>query len=412
MNSRERVLHSIGHKQPDKLPLDLGATPSSGISAIGYGKLKKGLGLNEGFTRVYDVVQQVAQPEWSVIDKLGVDVIDVGRAYNTSVSDWYDVKLSDGSIAQYPKWFNPKPNNNGGYEVFQDENLKIGMMPSGATFFDQTCFPYLDDYPDNYNSIAADMNKVIWQALPVSPWDHANDDDFWPNMRLKCLELKNSTDKALMLGAGCNLFEWGTFLRRIDNFLMDIYCEQEKVEELLDVLLEIHMKTLENICTYVGDVVDIIRFGDDLGLDSGPFFAPEKYRNIFKPRHKMMTDYVHSNSSMKTFLHSCGSIYAIMGDLIDAGFDVINPVQTSARDMDPEILKREFGKDITFWGGGCNTRNILNRSTPQEVYEYTKRMIEIFFKDGGFVFNQEHNIMPDVPAENMIAMYKAVSEYK
>jgi uroporphyrinogen decarboxylase len=125
MNSRERVLQSINHKQPDKLPLDLGSTPSSGISAIGYNKLKKELGLKDGFTRVYDVVQQVAHPEWKIIELLGVDVIDIGRAYNTKSTDWYDVKLSDGSIAQYPKWFKPEPNNKGGYDVFQDGDLKM-----------------------------------------------------------------------------------------------------------------------------------------------------------------------------------------------------------------------------------------------------------------------------------------------
>lgn len=123
-----------------------------------------------------------------------------------------------------------------------------------------------------------------------------------------------------------------------------------------------------------------------------------------------MNEYVHSHSKMKTFLHSCGSLYPIMGDLIDAGYDVINPVQTTAYQMDPAVLKREFGKDITFWGGGCNTRSVLNRSTPKEVYEYSRRMIDIFHQDGGFVFNQEHNIMPDVPAENILAMYKAVED--
>ena len=175
--------------------------------------------------------------------------------------------------------------------------------------------------------------------------------------------------------------------------------------------MERHLHKLKMVCSAVGEIVDIIRFGDDLGTNQGLFMSPEKYRQLFKPHHKALCDYVHSHSKMKTFLHSCGSIYPIIGDLIEAGFDIINPVQTSARQMDPATLKKEFGKDITFWGGGCNTKDVLNKATPQDVYEYTKRMIDIFIPDGGFVFNQEHNIMPDVPPENIIAMYQAINDF-
>jgi len=137
---------------------------------------------------------------------------------------------------------------------------------------------------------------------------------------------------------------------------------------------------------------------------------PEKYRRLFKPRHAKLNEYVHSHSRMKTLLHSCGSLCPILPDLIEAGYDILNPVQTSARQMDPEVLKREFGRDITFWGGGCNTRSVLNHGTPEEVYDHCRRRIEIFARDGGFVFNQEHNILPDVPPENILAMMRAVRD--
>ena len=174
--------------------------------------------------------------------------------------------------------------------------------------------------------------------------------------------------------------------------------------------MERHLESLRKTCEAVGDVVDILRFGDDLGMNTGMFMSREKYCELFKPYHTKLNEYVHTHSNMKTFLHSCGSISPIMGDLIDAGYDIINPVQTTAKDMDPAMLKREFGKDITFWGGGCNTRSVLNNGTPQEVYDYSRRMIDIFFQDGGFVFNQEHNILGDVPPENIMAMYKAVED--
>lgn len=194
------------------------------------------------------------------------------------------------------------------------------------------------------------------------------------------------------------------------KFNMDIYSDEESVEALVEQLMIRHLATLEKVCDAVGDIVDILRFGDDLGMNTGMFMFREKYQTLFKPYHTQLNEYVHTHSGMKTLLHSCGSLYPIIPDLIDAGYDILNPVQTSAYQMDAQVLKREFGRDITFWGGGCNTRTVLNQSTPAEVYDYCRRMIEIFNQDGGFVFNQEHNILPDVPPENILAMYRAVDD--
>jgi uroporphyrinogen decarboxylase len=411
MTSRERVLAAIAHKSPDRVPLDLGSTPSSGISAIAYNNLKKHLGMTGGHTRIFDVVQQVVQPEDEIIEKFGVDVIDVGRVFNEADADWYDTTLADGSIGQYPVWFKPEKQPNGDYFVFDQEGTRIARMPVGATFFDQTYFPYEDDYPDNYDGLDKAMGKVLWSALVHSPWDHAAEPHFYETLRERVLKLRQSTDKALMITCGCNLFEWGTFLRRMDNFLMDIYSDEENVQALVEQLMERHLASLEKVCAAVGDIVDILRFGDDLGMTTDMFMSREKYQTLFKPYHTKLNEYVHTHSNMKTLLHSCGSLYPIIPDLIEAGYDVLNPVQTSARGMDPATLKREFGKDITFWGGGCDTKSVLNRGTPNEVFDHCRRMIEIFNKDGGFVFNQEHNILPDVPPENILAMYRAVRNY-
>ena len=410
MNSRERVMSSINHKEPDRIAIDLGSTPSSGISAIAYNNLKKYLGITTGHTDVYDVVQQVTQPEYSILDRFGVDVIDLGRTFNEKDTDWSPIVLPDGSNARYPAWFKPQIQPDGSYLAYNKDDVLVGKMPIGATFFDQTAFPYLDEYPDNYSKLGEAMSKVLWQSLAHSPWDHASEDGFWEKLRTNAIELKKTSDRAIMIVCGCNLFEWGTFLRRMDNFLMDIYSEPEEVEKLLDALMEIHLETLRKVCNAVGDVVDILRFGDDLGMDSGPFMAPEIYRNLFKPRHKKLCDYVKKHSQMKTFLHSCGSIYRLMPDLIDAGYDIINPVQTTCFEMEPERLKKEFGSDITFWGGGSDTRFILNRGTTHQVKEDVKRRLEVFALGGGFVFNPIHNIMPDVPPENIVAMFEAVEE--
>jgi uroporphyrinogen decarboxylase len=412
MNSRERILAAIEHKQPDRVPIDLGATPSSGISAIAYGNLKRHAGITTGQTQIYDVVQQLAQPEDVVLDRFKIDVVDVGRVFNASPADWYDIKTADGQTAQYPVWFHPEQQPDGSFIARHKDGTDLAHMPAGGTFYDQTYFPYLDAYPDNYRDLPDVMGKILWAAFAHSPWDHAGEPDFWQQLRQRALALRKNSDRAIMIACGCNLFEWGTFLRRMDNFLMDIYTEPEQVERLLDALLEIHLRGLAKVCETVGDVVDILRFGDDLGMDSGCFMAPEIYRNLFKPRHAQLCAYVHKHSKMKTFLHSCGSIYAIMPDLIEAGYDVINPVQTTCRDMEPERLKREFGKDITFWGGGCDTRTILNRATPAQVKEHVKQRLEIFAPGGGFVFNTVHNILPEVPPANIVAMYEAVHEFQ
>lgn len=410
MTSRERVMASVNHREPDKLAMDLGSNVSAGISGMAYNGLKEYLGITDGHTRIYDVVQQVAHPEEKVLDIVGADALDIARLYNEKDSDWYDVTLGDGTKGQWPIWFQPIQMPDGALNVYAADETLIARMPKNGMCFDQMYFPYKEDYPETFDNLDEEMGKVLWSALVHSPWDHAKEEGFYEELRVRCMNLRNTTDRALMITCGCNFFEWGTFLRRMENFLMDIYSEPEQVIALNEQLLIRHLAMLEKVCEYVGDVVDIVRFGDDLGMDIGMFMSLEKYREVFKPYHTKINEYVHTHSNMKTFLHSCGSIYPVMGDLIDAGFDIINPVQTTAREMDPTRLKQEFGKDITFWGGGCNTRSVLNRSTPQEVYEYCRKTIDIFYKDGGFIFNTEHNILPDVPGENIMAMYKAVED--
>lgn len=412
MNSRERVLAAIAHQEPDGVPLDLGATTSSGISAIAYAGWKEYAGLPGGHTRVYDVVQQLAQPEDEVLDCLGVDVVDIGRAFNGEDAAWRPFTLPNGLAVEFPAWFQPVAQPDGSWRAYAPDGTHIATMPATGMFFDQACFPYQDGYPADYAGLEEAMNKVLWQGLPLSPWDHSAEPDFWAQLRQAALALRATGDRALMIVAGCNLFEWGTFLRRIDNFLMDLASEPDEVDRLLDALLERHMATLEQVCAAVGDVADIVRFCDDLGADRGTLMSPATYRRFFKPRQQIMLDYVHSHSTMHTFLHSCGSIYHILPDLIEVGFEVFNPVQITARNMEPQRLKQEFGRDVTFWGGGCDTRHILNHATPEAVKEHVRRNIETFAPGGGYVFNTVHNILPDVPPQNIAAMYAALDEYR
>lgn len=412
MNSRERVLAAIAHKQPDQVPVDLGSTPSSGISAIAYSNLLKAIGRTDLPVQIYDVVQQLAQPDMSIIDRFGIDVLDIGRAFNTEEKDWHETILANGDKAFYPIHFNPVKQADGSYHCYDEDGKRLlALMPQGATFFDQSYFPYINGFPENYDTLDEEMGRVLWSRYVHSPWDHTQDPDFWKTLREKTLQLRASTDKALMIVCGCNLFEWGTFLRRMDNFLMDLLCEPDQVARMLDQLLERHLATLAKVCDSVGDIVDIIRFGDDLGMTSGPFMDVDTYRSLFKPRHKQLCDYVKTHSQMHTFIHSCGSISSLMPDLIEAGIEIFNPVQTNARQMEPEFLKKEFGQDCTFWGGGVETVGTLNNGTPEQVREQVLERLEIMSAGGGFVFNTVHNILPDVPPQNILAMFDAIKEF-
>lgn len=412
LTARERVLASVEHREPDQLPVDLGSNPSSGISAVAHADLVAHLDLADQRTRVYDVVQQLAQPSDELLDRLNIDVVDIGRTFDAADADWKPVTLPSGTDVEIPAWFDPVEQADGAWDAFNADGLRIASMPRGAAFFDQTHWPYLDGYPDDLSGLSEVMPNVLWSGLVHSPWDHAGDDGFWVTLRAQTLELRASTDRALMVVVGCNLFEWGTFLRRIDNFLMDLVVDQGNVERLLDALLEIHFKTLDHVIESVGDIVDIVRFGDDLGMDNGPLMSPQTYRTIFKPRHAALNAYVHERSSMKTFLHSCGSLYDLLPDIIETGVDILNPVQISARDMEPAKLKSTFGDAITFWGGGADTRRVLPKGSPAEVRDHVRANIEALAPGGGFVFATAHNMLPDVPAQNIEAMFEAIDDYR
>jgi uroporphyrinogen decarboxylase len=326
MTSRERVIASVEHREPDHLAVDLGSTPSSGISAGAHANLVRHLGLADQRTRIYDVVQQLAQPSDELLDRLRIDAVDIGRTFDAADDDWRPMRLPTGIEVEVPVWFHPVQQADGSWDAYSPDGVRIASMPLGASFFDQTIFPYVDGYPDDLSGLSEVMPLVLWSGLVHSPWDHAADEGFWETLRERTMALRATTDRALMVVVGCNLFEWGTFLRRIDNFLMDLVVDQANVERLLDALMAIHFSTLDRVLAAVGDLADVIRFGDDLGMDGGPLMSPETYRAVFKPRHAALNRYVHERSSLKTFLHSCGSIYQLLPDLIEAGVDIINPV--------------------------------------------------------------------------------------
>jgi uroporphyrinogen decarboxylase len=209
---------------------------------------------------------------------------------------------------------------------------------------------------------------------------------------------------------GGNLLEIGQFLYRIDNFLMLLAGNRQRTHQFLDLLVELHLANLEKYLAAVGDYIDIILFGDDLGMQNGPQMSPAMYEEFFKPRHARMWQRAKELADVKVMLHCCGGVRPLLQHLIDAGLDAINPVQISCTGMDPAGLKRDFGPHLTFWGGGCDTHRVLAGGLPQEVRDHVRRQIEIFRPGGGFVFQQVHNILANVPPENVMAMFQAAGK--
>ena len=411
MTSRERVLTAINHKETDKVPVDCGAMRSTGIMGVAYNNLKKYLEISKGETKIYDMVQQLAIPEKWYLDKFQIDAIDLARAFADNPYDWKKWKLPDGSDSLVPAWLPVKKKDNS-WVCTNKEGILIAEMPASSFYFDQKHWPLMGKHKDNFDDLEKDLNRQMWGYMTDPLWKDASDPDFYKKLGEKAKKLYEETDYAIMIGFGGNLFETGQFLYRTDEFLMNLITEKKEMEKLLDKLTEIYISKLEPLLEAISPYVQIIQMGDDLGMQTGPMLSPKLYKEMFFPRHKEIYQYVKNHSDLYVFLHSCGSVYEFIPDIIEAGVDILNPVQISAANMEPDRLKKEFGKDIVFWGGGVDTQHTLYEKSPEEVREETKRNTEIFMKDGGFVFNQVHNILAEIPPENIIEMYKAVNNIK
>lgn len=406
MTSRERIRAAIRHQEPDRLPIDCGAMRSTGIQAMAYNRVRSWLGLSGGPIRVFDVIQQLAEPEIDYLDRFGVDAINAGREFTSD--GWKPWSLPDGTPCEIPAGIDFRREDRQ-WAAYGPNGEVSARMIEGTTYFSQSLFP-LDrpDWFDRLDRLGEEMSRVCWANLAEPIYAGGLSDENLKRIAVHVKHLCESTDRAIMIAFGANLFEWGAYLRRMDQFLMDLAAEPAKAEALLDKLVEIHLAGLDRLLPVLGDHVDLIQLGDDLGTEKGPFFSPEMYRRFFKPRHKLIIERVKKlRPNLTVFLHCCGSIYHLLPDLIEAGVEVINPVQISAKNMDPARLKKEFGKDITFWGGGCDTQTILPRATPQQVKDHVRRNIDILAPGGGFVFNQVHNILAEVPPANVVAMFEA-----
>ncbi|MFC1528710.1 uroporphyrinogen decarboxylase family protein [Candidatus Latescibacterota bacterium] len=406
MTSRERVLAALNHHETERVPVDFSGHRSSGISAIAYQKLRRYLDLPEKPVRVYDPVQQLAIVDDAVLDRFGVDTIELGRGFALEDRFWAAWTLPDGTPCQMPVWALPERDTNRWVIRSRETGRVIAHMPDGALYFEQTYWPFADGEPD-LDTMPGIWSESMWAAIVSPPGSEIEGPDGQNVFTEGARRLREKTDRAILGLFGGNLFEFGQFLYRMDVFFMLLAGEPKKAHDYLDKMVEIHLSNLEKYLSAVGEYIDIIVFGDDLGMQTGPIISPRMYREFFKPRHKILWNRAKELADVKVNLHCCGGIRELLPDLIDIGLDAINPVQINCAGMDLGELKKEFGRDIVFWGGGCDTGHVLSDETPEKIREHVKNQVEIGRKGGGFVFQQVHNILANVPPEHVVAMFDA-----
>jgi uroporphyrinogen decarboxylase len=407
MTSRERVLAALNHREPDRVPIDLSGHRSSGIAAMAYARLRQYLGLPARPIRVYDPVQQLAIVDEDVLQRFQVDTIELGRAFAHEDKYWAEWVLPDGTPCLMPAWALPQRDN--GEWVLRSEvsGRVIARMPQNVWYFEQTHWPFLEQ--DDLDQIETAIPECMWTAIASPPGPIVGGPDGVQALEAGARALRRQTDRAIIGLFGGNLLEFGQFLYRNDNFFMLLAGEPERAHHFLDNLLALHLRNLDRFLFAVGRHLDVILFGDDLGMQAGPQVSPAMYREFFQPRERVMWRRVKQWAPhLKIMLHCCGGVRELLPGLIDAGLDAINPVQITCRGMDAGGLKRDFGQRLTFWGGGCDTRDILIKGTPQQVKHHVRRQVELWQPGGGFVFQQVHNILADVPPANVVAMYDAV----
>jgi uroporphyrinogen decarboxylase len=387
------------------VPIDLSGHRSSGIAAIAYVKLRKHLGLPEKPIRVHDPKQQLATVDEDVLDLFGIDTIEMGRGFALRDEDWSDWVLPDGTPCQMLAWVRPE-RVEGKWVLRSRSGRAIAHMPDGALYFEQCYYPFVDEHGPR--TVAEAMDECMWTAIACPPGPLAEGPDGLKRLREGAKALRARTDRAIIGVFGGNLFELGQFFYRNDNFLAMLAAEPREAHAFLDQAVEFYLPRLERFLGTVGPYIDVILFGDDLGMQRGPLISPKMYREFFKPRHGAMWKRAKELANVKVMLHSCGGVRELLPDLIEAGLDAINPVQISCKGMASHELKAEFGREMVFWGGGCETQSILAVATPAAVREHVRRQVAVWSGGGGYVFQQVHNILANVPPENVVAMYEAV----
>jgi hypothetical protein len=419
MNSRERVQLAINHQQPDRVPLDLGAAPTTGMHVSSVYLLRQALKLDAPGTpvKVIEPYQMLGEIQPDLMSALGVDVIGLwprGNLFGYRNEDWKPWQLFDGTPVLVPGAFNTDPEPDGSILMYPEGDRSAppsGHMPKGGYYFDSTPRAKL---PENY-SLNVEENLEEFGIISEDDLDYFG---------REAERLFTHTDKAILANFGGTAFgdialvpaPWAKNprgIRNVEEWYMSTVSRKEYVYTVFERQCEIALENLARLYQVVGNrITAVYMSGTDFGMQTGSFISPKAYRDLYKPFQKQLNDWVHKNTNWKCFIHSCGSIINLMPDMIEAGFDIFNPVQTSAAGMDPSTLKNRFREQVTFWGGGVDTQQVLPFGAPEQIHIQVKERMEIFGAGGGFIFNPSHNVQAGIPGENVLSLYQSVKEFR
>jgi uroporphyrinogen decarboxylase len=379
MNFRERVTLALNHQEPDRIPIDLGGSIVTSVTKSAYIDLKRFLGLPQEEIAMLDYVQQLPYLTEDLLQRFQVDfrMVQLPAATAPGLSIFEE----------------------GDYLAFIDRwGSKLHMPRQGGLYFDWVDFP---------------IQSTSLQALDEYKWPRP--DPLENNLRLRdqAKALYESTDYALVGSAviGGGIFEQPARTMGLENFLMALVREPQFVDRLMDRITDIYIESCNNYLDLLGEYIQVFTFWDDVCTQDGWMIRPDLYRKLIKPKQKRLVEAIKKKTQAKLFYHSCGATFDLIPDLIELGFDILNPVQVSARGMDSKRLKQTFGKDIVFWGGAIDTQSVLPFGKPQDVVDEARRRIDDLAPGGGFVFAAVHNIQAFVPPENIVALFDTALEY-
>jgi uroporphyrinogen-III decarboxylase len=417
MTARERIRASLEHQEVDKVPVDFGGSTVTGIAATMVYKLRKAYGLPEHPVKVVEPYQILGEIEPDLREKLCSDCVvlpSYTNLFGYRNENWKPWMLFDGTPVLVPGDFNTQAADNGGiyqYPVGDRSVPPSGYLPKGGYYFDALIrqAPFDEDNP-NVEDNLEEFGPISEERLRFD--------------QVEAEKLRKTTDCAIFGGPGGTALGDialvpGTFLknpkgiRDVEEWYVSMAIRQDFLKELYDRQTQ---QAIENLKLYkeaVGDNIDIVYLcGTDFGSQNGPMCSNELFSEVYLPYYRRMSDWIHQNTNWKVFKHCCGSIRTLIPLIIEAGIDILNPVQNSAVNMDAADLKKEFGDRITFWGGGVDTQKTLPFGTPQEVFDQVTERVKIYKKGGGFVFNTIHNTQAGIPVENFTAMIDAVRQFR
>lgn len=418
MNSRQRVIASLNHQEGDRIPIDLGASAVTGMHINTVYALRQALKLDAPGTpvKIVEPYQLLGEIAPDLLDAVGIDVVGLGKPqtlFGFRNVGWKPWTTPQGIPALVPEAFNTDPEPSGEILMYPEGDKSVqpsGRMPVGGFYFDTI----IRQEPIDDEQLNVEDN--LEEFTPISDADLLF-------LQREAERLYTQTDKAILANFGGTAFGDialvpAPFLKRpkgirdVAEWYMSTVSRFDYVYEVFERQCAIGLANLQRIFDVVGNRVQAAFVtGTDFGTQNGPFISPKAYRKLFMPFHRQVNDWIHTHTQWKSFIHSCGSVRALIPDFIEAGFDILNPVQCSAANMAADELKREYGKHITFWGGSVDTQFTLPFGSPDEVRREVVERIRIFGPGGGFVFNPIHNVQAQTPVENVLAMYETVREY-